>query len=145
MPLKQPLMPRDLVRNRPFIVFTTVATVALMVFCGFNVLWPAQISLYTSNNNVIGLISVRLLLLDAPPNEAYQPCSWLQCTTGTGVVLAEWIFGLLYKEIGHIRWQLLFGTIVVTTLTGVMALLDEHNLALGIAVLTSGSLVCGIR
>ena len=59
MPLKQPLLPIRILKNRNYIAITIAGSVGQMVFVALSVLWPQQISaLYTTDNVKIGWMSV---------------------------------------------------------------------------------------
>lgn len=59
MPLKQPLLPVKMLKNRNFIAACIVGTVGQMVYYALNVLWPQQITaLYTTDNITIGWMAV---------------------------------------------------------------------------------------
>jgi hypothetical protein len=64
MPLKLPLLPLRLLKIRNYSVAVIVGTVGQMVYYALNVLWPQQITaLYTTNNALIGWMSVSLYFL----------------------------------------------------------------------------------
>jgi hypothetical protein len=90
------------------------ACVGTMVYISMNILWPLQIAaLYTTDNIKIG---------------------WLSSTTGSGVVVGQMTTGLLFKKLGHAKWQLVSCCIGFTVFLGCMAAVDASNRSLAIAL-----------
>jgi hypothetical protein len=135
MNLKIPLLPMNLLKNRGYVVAVIAGTVAQMVYYSLNVLWPAQIaSLYTTNNAMIGWISVSWLSTMLKRLDKKLTNLLLKCTTGASLVFGEIMAGLCFKMIGHYKWQLVFTTIGLTAFLGMMASTDQHTEARAIAV-----------
>lgn len=57
-----------------------------------------------------------------------------QCTTGAAVVVGQVVSGLVFKRIGHVKWQLVGCCVGFTAFLGGMAAVNASNRGLAIAV-----------
>ena len=57
-----------------------------------------------------------------------------KCTTGAAVVTGQVLSGLLFKKIGHIKWQLVGCCVGFTAFLGGMAGVNASNRGVAIAV-----------
>ncbi|KIW32625.1 uncharacterized protein PV07_04156 [Cladophialophora immunda] len=110
---RQPLMPMKLLKIRNYSAIITVGSVGQMIYYALAILWPIQIqALYTTSNIKVGIMS---------------------CTTGLAVLVGITVTGLLFKKIGHQRWQLVAATSLLAALTASMSAATKDRQGLGIA------------
>lgn len=88
VPLKQPLLPLKILKNRNYIAIVIVSAVGQMAFFGLSVIWPEQISaLYATNDVTIGWMSVSITAssFKSFAKSRFQvyigpgPCPWGDC------------------------------------------------------------------
>ena len=66
-----------------------------------------------------------------------------QCTTGTGVVVGQVAAGLVFKPIGHAKYQLIACCVGMTVFLGGLAAADQYHKTLAIAFTILGGLSVG--
>ena len=124
MPLEQPLLPIKLLQNRNYIAILCTACVGTMIYFSMNVLWPVQIATLGYANSNIGI-------------------GWLSCMTGTGVVVGQVLAGILFKRVGHAKWQLFACSTGMTVFLGGLAAADQYHKSLALAFTLLGGLSVG--
>lgn len=123
MPLEQALVPMSLFKITNYSAVVVTASVGTMIYFSMNILWPLQIgALYTTDNIQIG---------------------WLSCTTGAAVVVGQIISGLVFKRVGHVKWQLVGCCVGFTAFLGGMAAVNASNRGLAIALTILAGLCVG--
>ncbi|PMD55689.1 siderophore iron transporter [Hyaloscypha bicolor E] len=123
MPLEQALVPMSLFKITNYSAVVVTASVGTMIYFSMNILWPLQIAaLYTTDNIQIG---------------------WLSCTTGAAVVIGQVVSGLVFKRIGHVKWQLVGCCVGFTVFLGGMAAVNASNRGLAIALTILAGLCVG--
>ncbi|KAL4898370.1 siderophore iron transporter [Aspergillus ambiguus] len=107
VPLKQPLLPMNLLKIRNLVACVVIGSVGQMTWYAVNVLWPDQITqFYSTNNLIIGFMS-----------------------SGTGLALGcgEAIFSPLLRIVGRPRWQLLAASIGTALFCCLMGINTQHS------------------
>ncbi|KAJ5908730.1 hypothetical protein N7495_001412 [Penicillium taxi] len=123
MPLKQPLLPMSLLKQRTYSATVCAALVGNMVYFSFSLLWPQEISSIFATDGI--------------------EAGWLSISTGTGLILGEILAGFMMKPLGNSKLQLIISTVVITAFSGAMAALNPSRLACGIAFTGLGGLATG--
>jgi hypothetical protein len=57
----------------------------------------------------------------------YKTLTVIQCTTGASLVLGEIVAGMVFKYIGHFRWQLVAAAVCLTSFVGLMASTTQYT------------------
>ncbi|KAJ5937122.1 hypothetical protein N7466_003572 [Penicillium verhagenii] len=123
VPLRQPVLPMSLLKNRGYSATVGSALVGNMVFFALSLLWPQEIeALFTTDNIKSG---------------------WLSITTGAGVIVGEVVAGALMKPIGHSKYQLIASTVIITAFSGALAAVNQNTQAYGIAFTAIGGFAVG--
>jgi hypothetical protein len=147
MPLEQALVPMSLFKITNYSAIVVTASVGTMIYFSMNILWPLQIAaLYTTDNIQIGWLSVCKTLIPEDlfyfSTQGSKLCCFFitntlllnQCTTGAAVVIGQVVSGLVFKRIGHVKWQLVGCCVGFTVFLGGMAAVNARNRGLAIAV-----------
>ncbi|CAK7225108.1 hypothetical protein SCUCBS95973_005747 [Sporothrix curviconia] len=124
VPLKQPLMPIQLLKIRNYSAVVVAGCVGQMVYFALNLLWPIIIETFLTTDNIkIGLMS---------------------STTGAGLAVGEIIIAPLFKMIGHPNYQLAAWSILLTVFTALMALVDQNGQTLSIVLTIFAGICVGV-
>ncbi|OAA57978.1 siderophore iron transporter [Niveomyces insectorum RCEF 264] len=116
VPLHTPLLPMTLFKNRSFVVAVIVGSCGQMSWYALNLLWPYHIQdLYTTDNNTVG---------------------WMSCATGIALATGELIMGFFCKKGGRIKYQMFVSVALLTILSGIMSIANQHREALAVAMIT---------
>ena len=137
MPLKQPLLPIRILKNRNYIAITIAGSVGQMVFVALSILWPQQIAaLYTTDNVKIGWMSVSASIAGDTISiwGIRRRLTRPQCTSGLALAIGEIIMGPLLKAVGHAKWQLIFSSVCLTAFLGAMAATSQSTQGMALAV-----------
>ncbi|EXJ63305.1 uncharacterized protein A1O5_11626 [Cladophialophora psammophila CBS 110553] len=108
-PLKEPLMPLYLFRNRNYVALSIVASVGSMIFYALNIVYPQQIS--------------------AVYGKSVQTTGWMSCTLTAGAIFGQFV-GSLSKwtqKWVSLKWQLVIVCVLFTTFTGGMSAVTKEN------------------
>lgn len=137
--VSEPLLPRRLVTNRNYIALTCCGGVGTMIFFSLNILWPQQITAlgYGTTNVQIGWLSVS-------SQNSERKCTSsdyisYKCAAGAAVVFGQTMAGVLFKWLGHGRWQLVACTTGMCVFMGGLAAANKDNRTLALAVSLSPS------
>lgn len=123
MPLKQPLLPVRLFKIPNIVACIFIGSTMQMVWLVLNVFWPIQISLlFTTNEVTIGLLS---------------------CTTGIALVAGELFFAPLFRNIGHLKWQMVVACSMTATFCTGMASVTYTTKSMAIAFTVLAGLANG--
>ncbi|CAK7212639.1 hypothetical protein SBRCBS47491_001535 [Sporothrix bragantina] len=113
MPLSQPLVPIRIFKIRNVNAAMVIGCVAQMVYYAMNLLYPMMITTFFTTDNIkIGLMS---------------------STTGTSLAVGEILVAPLFKRIGHLRYQLIAASVIISLSTALMCLVDGPS-KLGAAI-----------
>ncbi|KAI9729356.1 MAG: hypothetical protein M1834_006879 [Cirrosporium novae-zelandiae] len=115
--LPQPLIPMKLFRITNYNSITISACVGAMIYYSSAILWPQQIAvLYSTDNIEIG---------------------WLSCAPPAATVAGGVTAGVIFKRLGHAKWQLIACCLLYTSFVGGMAAAtaDTKPLALAFTIL----------
>lgn len=94
-----------------------------MIYYSINVLWPIQIQvLYSANDIKIG---------------------WLSCIVGGAALLGQLFGGALCAMLGNHKWQMIISTIGMTSFIGALAVVTASNFGLAVIFVFLGSFFDG--
>lgn len=123
IPLKEPLIPMHLFRNKGWTASTLLLSIGASVYYAFSIVWPQMAS------TVYGASGRRL--------------GWLSCIVPGAICLGQIVGGALAKWIGHTKYQTMFVITAGGSLLAGVAAATPENMDVAIGLLICGCFFIG--